>query len=109
MMSVAQLASAWILVIVSLDRWIRTRFPFKSGRICTPKTALIAVGVLLVIDIGLHSHMLTPMFGILLPGFANGACGPTLSALDYFAFYYLTWSSIQVNNQLSETGLVCQT
>jgi hypothetical protein len=35
---------------------------------------LIAVAVLLVIDIGLHSHILTPMFGILIPGFVNGAC-----------------------------------
>lgn len=96
-MFVAQFASAWILVIISLDRWIRTRFPFKAGRICTPKNALITVVFMLIIDIGLHSHMLTPMFGILLPGFANGACGPSLFNPNYMIFYFLTWSSIQVN------------
>ncbi|CAF4631289.1 unnamed protein product, partial [Rotaria sp. Silwood2] len=42
-MNVTQVSSAWILVIVSIDRWIRTRFPFKSGSICTPKKALIAI------------------------------------------------------------------
>ncbi|CAF1617471.1 unnamed protein product [Rotaria magnacalcarata] len=57
--NVAQLASPWILVVVSLDRWVRTRFPFKSASICTPKKAPIAVGVLLVIDVGLNSHMLS--------------------------------------------------
>ncbi|CAF1277674.1 unnamed protein product [Rotaria sordida] len=65
--NVTQVLSSWILVIVSIDRWIRTRFPFKSNSICTPKKALIAVGVLLVIDIALHAHILTPMFGTLVP------------------------------------------
>jgi hypothetical protein len=90
-------ASAWILVIVSIDRWIRTRFPFKSGSLCTPKKALIAVAVLLVIDIGLHSHLLTPMFGMFVPGFAIAACGPNLFSPSYFNFYFLQWSIVQVS------------
>ena len=98
-MYVSQLAAAWILVVISLDRWVRTRFPFKSGSICTPKKALIAVTVLLVIDIGLHSHMLTPMFGILIPGFANGACGPNLFNSEYLLFYYYVWNTIQVRSK----------
>ncbi|CAF1223360.1 unnamed protein product [Rotaria sp. Silwood1] len=69
-MNVAQVSSAWILVIVSIDRWIRARFPFKSSSICKSKNALIAVGVLLMVDIALHVHMLTPMFGMLIPGFS---------------------------------------
>jgi hypothetical protein len=90
-------ASPWILVLVSLDRWIRTKFPFKSGSICTPKKALIAVAILLVIDIGLNSHILTPMFGGLAPGFAIVACGPSLYQTSYFLFYFLQWSIIQVS------------
>jgi hypothetical protein len=97
-MNVAQLASAWILVIVSLDRWIRTRFPFKSGSICTPKKAFLAVGVMLVINIGLNSHILTPMFGMLVPGFAVGACGPDLYNTPYTLFYYLKWSVVQASS-----------
>ena len=100
-MNVAQVASAWILVIVSLDRWIRTRFPFKSNRICTPKKALLAVGVLLMIDIGLHSHILTPLFGTLIPGFSIVACTANEYGSPYFLFYYYTWSTIQVNRKRS--------
>ncbi|CAF3944781.1 unnamed protein product [Rotaria sordida] len=95
-MNVTQILSAWILVIVSIDRWIRTRFPFKSNSICTPKKALIAVGVLLVIDIVLHVHMLTPMFGTLIPGFSIAACGPTITSISYFLFYFLNWSIVQI-------------
>ncbi|CAF3740324.1 unnamed protein product [Rotaria sp. Silwood1] len=85
-MNVAQVLSAWILVIVSIDRWIRTRFPFKSSSICKSKNALIAVGVLLMLDIALHVHMLTPMFGMLIPDFSIAACGPTLNNPSYFQF-----------------------
>ena len=56
----------------------------------------MAVGVLLVLDIGLHAHIITPMFGMLIPGYVNGACGPSFSYLEYFSFYYLQWGFIQV-------------
>ncbi|CAF3701994.1 unnamed protein product [Rotaria sp. Silwood1] len=95
-MNVAQVLSAWILVIVSIDRWIRTRFPFKSGSICTPKNALFAVGVLLMLDIALHAHMLTSMFGMLVPGFSIAACGPTIINISYALFYFLEWSIVQI-------------
>ena len=96
-MNFTLLASSWILVIVSVDRWIRTRFPFKSASICTPKKALMAVAVLVVLDIGLHVHIITPMFGMLIPGYVNGACGPSFAYPEYFTFYYLQWSFIQVS------------
>jgi hypothetical protein len=98
-MYVSQVLSSWILVTISFDRWIRTRFPFKSNTLCTPKNALLVVGVLLVLDVGLHSHMLTPLYGMLLPGFANGACGATVFSGSYFTFYLFQWSVIQVSSK----------
>jgi hypothetical protein len=98
----AQVASAWILVIVSIDRWIRTRFPYKSSWICTPKKALLAVAVLLVIDTVLHSHLLTPMFGMFIPGIAMAACGPNMFDTSYLVFYYFKWSIIQVNRKQND-------
>lgn len=96
-MYVAQVASAWILVIISVDRWIRTQFPFKANVICTPRNALIALAIILFIDVGLHSHMLTHLFQVLVPGVANGACGPNyFTQLNYFLFYFIEWSFIQV-------------
>lgn len=96
-MNMTQFASSWILVLVSIDRWIRTRFPFKSASICTPKIALLAVFVLLVIDVGLHSHILTTMFGTLIPAFTIVACGPSFFNFPYLLFYYMTWSIVQVS------------
>ena len=95
--NVAQFGSGWILALVSIDRWIRTRFPFKSGNICTPKKALLAVFVLLVIDVGLYSHVLTVMFGAFIPAFNIIACGPSFSFVPYTLFYYMNWSIVQVS------------
>ena len=83
-------------MIVSADRWIRTRFPFKSGWLCTPKKALLVVAVLLVIDVGVYSHLLSPLYGMLIPGFSIVACGPTIYSGTYFTFYFLTWSVVQI-------------
>ncbi|CAF2626378.1 unnamed protein product [Rotaria sp. Silwood2] len=93
---ISQVTSAWILAIVSVDRWIRTRFPFKAGSMCTPKKALIAVAVVLVVNMALYSHILFPMFGTLIPGFSRAACGPKLIYTSYSEFYLLQWGIIQI-------------
>ncbi|CAF0805501.1 unnamed protein product [Rotaria sordida] len=94
--SMTQICSAWILVIISIDRWIRTRFPHKSARLCTPKKALIAVVIVIFVDAIIHSPMLTPFFGMLLPGVAIIACGPNVKQKLYLNFYYYTWTIIQI-------------
>ena len=96
---VAQLYSAWILVIITMDRWIRTRFPFKANAWCTPKNALRVAGLLLVFDVGLNAHMLSPFFGLLLPGVPHVACGSNFGSASYFAFYVYQWTIIQVRMQ----------
>lgn len=98
-LNVSQVLSSWILVTISFDRWIRTRFPYKSGSLCTPKKALILIGILLILDVGIHAQMLTSSFGILIPGFSILACGPSLYNLSYFLFYFLTWFEIQVSKE----------
>jgi hypothetical protein len=105
-MYVAQVLSSWILVTISVDRWIRTRFPYKSGSLCTPKKALLVVGVLLIIDVGVHSHMLTPLYGMLIPSFANAACGATLTSGSYLTFYLLQWSVIQVSRKKNHKNYI---
>ena len=95
-MYVSQVLSSWTLVTISFDRWIRTRFPYKSGSLCTPKKAMLVVGVILVLDVALHAHILTSLYGMLIPGFAIVACGPTIYDVNYFLFYFLDWSVVQV-------------
>jgi hypothetical protein len=98
--STCQLGSAWTLVIICLDRWIRVRFPFKANRWCTPKTALLAVAIELVIIAGVNAHQLAWWFGSLIPGIANAACGPDIqnpAASSYRMFYYVDWVFLQVH------------
>jgi hypothetical protein len=94
----AQICSAWVLVIISIDRWIRTRFPHKLATLCTPKKALLAVAVLILLDVIIHSPMLTSLFGMLLPGVALVACGPNTKEKTYLNFYYYTWTIMQVRS-----------
>ncbi|CAF3430627.1 unnamed protein product [Rotaria sp. Silwood1] len=94
--SMTQICSAWILVIISIDRWIRARFPYKSITLCTPKKALIVVVILVFFDAIIHSPMLTPLFGMLLPGVAIVACGPNVKQKIYLNFYYYIWTIVQI-------------
>jgi hypothetical protein len=105
-MYVSQVLSSWILVTISVDRWIRTRFPYKAGSLCTPKKALIAVGVLLIIDVGIHSHMLTPLYGMFIPGFSILACGSTIYSGSYLIFYFFQWTVIQVSRKENDKNYI---
>ncbi|CAF3024417.1 unnamed protein product [Rotaria sp. Silwood2] len=93
--SMTQICSAWILVIISIDRWIRTRFSHKSITLCIPKKALILVVILIFFDAIIHSPMLTSLFGMLLPGVAIIACGPNIKQKVYINFYYYIWTIVQ--------------
>ena len=79
--------------LVSFDRWIRTRFPHKAQRLCTPRTAIYSIIVALMLDILLHVHILTPLFGPIPPGSA-GPCGPNQYYPPYVYFYTDYWPVI---------------
>ena len=73
----AQFGSAWILVLITVDRWLRTRFPFKTKQWCTRRNAFIATMMVAMIGSGLYSHILhAQFFGKRFPGIATEACGP---------------------------------
>ena len=95
----AQLFSAWLVVIITTDRWIRTIFPFKSNSLCTPKKAFLAAGTLFIIVVGLNCHMLLPFFGMLLPGIPNLACAANGISASYTTFYFFQWTIIQVSKR----------
>ncbi|CAF1469910.1 unnamed protein product [Didymodactylos carnosus] len=49
--------------MVSLDRWLRTRYPVKSKSICTRKYALLSATIICICSTLICCHYLTPMFG----------------------------------------------
>jgi hypothetical protein len=95
---VTQFCSAWTLVLISVDRWIRVRLPFKAILLCTPKKALFVVTVYLGVAVALNAHMLTSNFGTFLPGIIGSSCGAKLGKdQNYSLFYYFTWPVWQVS------------
>ncbi|CAF0984722.1 unnamed protein product [Adineta steineri] len=92
-----QFCSAWILVFVTIDRWLRTCFPFKANKWCTHKNVIIVTICIIIIGTSLHSHMLSAqLFGRLQPGIATSACGPADPFSLYANFYFAQWPFIQV-------------
>ncbi|CAF1172472.1 unnamed protein product [Adineta steineri] len=88
--------SAWILVLIAIDRWIRTRFPFKVNQLCTRRNALITILITIVLGIGLHGHMLSiQLFGGYFPGIPSVACGPIDLTSFYMRFFFTQWPIIQ--------------
>ncbi|CAF1003349.1 unnamed protein product [Adineta steineri] len=92
-----QFCSAWILVFVTIDRWLRTRFPFKANKWCIHRNVIIVTICIIIIGTGLHSHMLSAqLLGRLQPGIATIACGPADTTSSYANFYFSQWPFIQV-------------
>ncbi|CAF3645710.1 unnamed protein product [Rotaria sp. Silwood1] len=78
--------SAWMLATISCDRWLRSQFPTKAQRFCTPRTAIYSIIIALILDCLLHIHLLTPMFGQIAPGITTN-CGPDSRYPNYTYFY----------------------
>jgi hypothetical protein len=93
-----QFCSAWILVLITIDRWIRARFSFKVNTWCTRRNAGLAVFLIVTIGTCVHSHMLSAqLFGELLSGIGTPTCGPIDPFGSYAQFYFTQWPFIQVN------------
>ncbi|UJR18866.1 hypothetical protein I4U23_021994 [Adineta vaga] len=86
--SVAMCSSAWFLLAISVDRWLRIRYPFKVRQLCTRKRVLIGAFIVLIHAVAFNSHLLLPSLGT-LPGL--NTCGP-MKNLNYVFFFRQVWS-----------------
>ncbi|CAF4526704.1 unnamed protein product [Rotaria sp. Silwood2] len=85
--------SAWMLTTISCDRWIRSQFPIKAKRFCTPRTAIYSIIVVLIFNCLLHVHIITPMFGQIAPEIKTN-CGANSRYPNYSYFYIEIWPII---------------
>ncbi|CAM4973885.1 unnamed protein product [Rotaria socialis] len=65
--------SAWLLLSITIDRWLRVQFPFRVKELCTIKRALIGAFIIFMCSIALNSHLQLPSLGV-VPGAI--ACAP---------------------------------
>ena len=89
----AMCCNAWLLVGIVTDRWIRVRFPFKSKQICTPRNALIATMIIIILCAGFNAHILEPDYGQLPAGVVT-VCGPKPTNAVYNTFVRKIWPTI---------------
>ena len=95
MLSFAAVTSAWILVLIAMDRFVRTRFPYQQARICTPKVAGGSVAGVCLCSSLFACHVLQPSFSFSTPGM--NLCGPArLPPTPYSLFYYNVWPFLQL-------------
>ncbi|CAF4632043.1 unnamed protein product, partial [Rotaria sp. Silwood2] len=90
--------SAWLLLAIAIDRWLRIRFPFRVKELCTRKRVLIGASILCICSIALNSHLLLPSMGA-VPG--TIACTPSpSSSATYQYFYSKIWSILITSLQI---------
>jgi len=50
--------SAWLIVVVSADRFVAVWMPLKAIRLCTPRRALLACATITVVIVAANLHVL---------------------------------------------------
>ncbi|KAK2157048.1 hypothetical protein LSH36_200g04073 [Paralvinella palmiformis] len=77
MFMLASHMSAWLIVLVTMDRFIAVRFPFRAVQICTTKRSALATAILLCVLVLYNAHLLWTMH---LHEFENGykQCAPQI-------------------------------
>ncbi|CAG5120082.1 unnamed protein product [Candidula unifasciata] len=66
--------SAWILVAMTIDRYIAISFPLRALRLSTPRRARIVVGVLGIVAVLVNFHFLIILDVKTQPGFQDKTC-----------------------------------
>jgi hypothetical protein len=89
--------SAWVLSLIAIDRLVRVYVPFKTKAWCTRQNAFIITSLIIIISIGMHAFLLSPInLARFFPGIPSLACGTGNSNYSYRYFFFITWSIIQV-------------
>lgn len=89
------MTSAWILVLIALDRFVRVRYPHRQTTICRRKIVFYCLFVLILISFGLNSHLLYPDYPYFNRG--NNLCGLSRTPVtDYIYFYFNIWPILQI-------------
>jgi hypothetical protein len=81
--SVAMCTSAWFLLAISIDRWLRIRYPFRVKQLCTQKRVLCGALFIVICAITLNSHLLLPALKS-IP--VTTVCGPISNSTYSFFF-----------------------
>lgn len=81
----AMCCTSWLLLAITIDRWLRIRFPFRVKQICTRNRVLIGACIIVICSILLNFHLALPSIGV-VPGSTACTAGP--SASPTYQYFY---------------------
>ncbi len=77
--------TAWLLLTITIDRWLRIRFPFRVKQLCTRKRVLIGACIIVICSVALNFHLALPSMGS-VPGAT--ACTADSSSSAIYQYFY---------------------
>ena len=90
--------SSWCMAGLAIDRYLRTRMPVASKKLCTPRNASLTIVGFVVILSGINGHYFSPAIGQ-----ERGNNRTTAHCLEnrdqypkYFYFYKIIWPKIDM-------------
>lgn len=107
--------AVWILLVVTVDRFISVRLPLKAKQLCTPRRSRFAVGIIVLIAVLKNVHLFVTK-GVQLHGKLHGQCSYSHDDYKVFEEFVRPWiaftlyafipiSAMLVLNILIITGL----
>lgn len=102
--------SSWIMVAVTIDRYIAVCHPFKVTKYCTKKRAIVCMGVVLVLLVGINLPMICFTWNddytqCISPGIAYDYCLTCITSIDAVCYILLPGFLIALFNILIAQGL----
>lgn len=86
--------SAWLLVLIALDRFIRARYLHIQASLCTRKVACYIVCAMCICTAALNCHLLLPEYSYFNRG--SNVCGMSRTPVTtYTNFYFNIWPILQ--------------
>ncbi|CAF0920626.1 unnamed protein product [Adineta ricciae] len=79
--------TAWLLLTITIDRWLRVRFPFRVRELCTRKRVTIGACVIVIVSAALNSHLASPFIEV-VPGAT--VCSSSRTSNPSYEYFYMT-------------------
>ncbi|CAF2532572.1 unnamed protein product [Rotaria sp. Silwood2] len=86
---------SWMIVVVSVDRYLKVKFPFKARMYCTHKLSVTVACILTTILILKNIHLATVFIGD-FTATATDNCGPNPNYPAYVIFFENIWPWIDL-------------
>ena len=96
--------TAWLLLAITIDRWVRVRFPFRVRELCTRQRVTIGACIIVIVSAALNSHLASPFIQVVS---GATACSISSAASAAYQYFYLTVSFlIRMSDEIS--GILLQ-